>query len=209
MKIFPYIQEQYTDFTPLLHPVGGYAFFIDLLDFDKEKSIEGELEVGNEKVLLDHVIECETSVTLAQNGQSRSETAVSGSLISGDYNFKLKINEKVTLHKTSFNKNKLEPPVIFIKEEGNGILVSWESENSTSFWVFAIPDANYSSYSELFKKLKQMSENRYSKSCLKIEVNPFGRNISYRVIVRANTEERVNDIPRFSKEAWGISSVII
>lgn len=206
MKIFPYIQEQYTDFSPLLSPIGGYAFFVDLMDL--EDSIEGAFQVGEQEVSLKQIIVRENSMTLAQESISRSQTAVSGSLSDGEYYLKLRIKDEDQVHKIQFKRSSLKAPIIHIQKKEQTVLASWESSDSTSFWIFALPNEDYSCYSELFKKLKPISGNRYSYSKFTVEKNPFGENIKYRVVVRANTEEIKSGIPRFSKETWGISNII-
>ena len=209
MKIYPYIQQHFFDLEPIAPKTSGYAAFVDVLG--QESVFKISFSSPKEKFLLEEIIRYPAGFTYAQNGASRERTATRGALKADIYQFNIHINEQIDKKIAfEFKPSPLSIPQIEVTQLDKYWEARWvKAPNFSNYWIFALPEETYADYHSLFKKLHPITENKFNETNLKIEKNPFGKGQRYRVLVRANQEKEEHGFPRFSKESWGISSILV
>ncbi len=209
MEISPYIQQHFFDFEPIVPKTGGYAAFVDILGRENTFKISFLSSTG--RVSLDEVINRPSGFTYAQSSASREKTSSEGGLKAGVYQFNISLNGSIDKKlNLEFKPSPLSIPQIEVTQFNKYWEVCWqEAPFFSNYWVFALPEGGYTGYDSIFKKVTPLTKNKFNGTSLKIKKNPFGEGLRYRILIRANQEEEKNGFPRFSKEAWGISSVLV
>ncbi len=209
MKVLPYIQQHFFDLEPLRPKASGFAAFVDIV-CPKEK-LDTFFESPKGCLKLNKTMVRSQGITFAQSDLSRQETAVGGELSERSYTFNISSDDHIIKSiDLDFQSCPLEPPSLQVKKGFKKWQIEWKKKHSFSnFWVFAIPDIQYKDWSSFFNLLKPITKNHFSGNRIELERNPFGFKQNYRILVRANEQKLVEDFPRFSRESWGVSTVLV